>query len=142
MVEYSPLISIGSSGWGETNFESLQAGEEQLDAQDTPSPAYLAVAAENATTHARVVVFGDANFVADAPPTRWPANANLFINSVNWAAQEENLLNLTPKLPVQRTLKPTNVLTAGFVVLVVGFIIPLSVLVLGGITWYLRRKHV
>ncbi|HID06816.1 MAG TPA: hypothetical protein EYP10_06680 [Armatimonadetes bacterium] len=85
----------------------------------------------------RLVVTGDSDF----PTNRYVGafyNADFFINSINWLAQEEELIEIQRK---QET-PDTFVLTRGqqvfiFVWSVIG--LPLLVLLIGGIVWFLRR---
>ena len=70
------------------------------------------------------------------------ANANLLANSVNWATIEESLINLTPKTPTTRTLVLTNALTGNFIFLLTVVLMPLAILILGGVVWFQRRRHV
>lgn len=137
-ITYTPLVNTSDRAWGETDLQNPAQGPD-----DTAAPIYLGLAAENPTTKARLVVFGDSDFVADSWNQQIPGsgNANLFLNSINWVVKEETFLNLTVKQPTQRTLKPSTTITTGLIALLVIIVMPFSVLVLGGITWYLRRKH-
>jgi ABC-type uncharacterized transport system involved in gliding motility auxiliary subunit len=142
-ITYTPLVNLDAQAWGETDFDSLSADSgPQAGEGDTQAPIYLGLAAENPATQARIVVFGDSDFAVDQLANGSNGNANLFINSVNWAAQEESLLNLTPKVPTQRSLTPADLLTGGLVLLTVIFIIPFGILAAGVVTWFMRRRHV
>jgi ABC-type uncharacterized transport system involved in gliding motility auxiliary subunit len=52
-----------------------------------------------------VVVFGNSVFATDQAFDAY-GNGNMFINSVDWAAEQENLINITPREQTQRSLKP------------------------------------
>jgi ABC-type uncharacterized transport system involved in gliding motility auxiliary subunit len=140
-MTYVALVSAHPDAWGETNFDSLNT-QPALDADDTQPPVNLAVSVENSLTKARVVVFGDADFASNFFADAGVANANLLANSVNWVTVEESLINLTPKIPTTRTLSLTNAVTANLIFLLVVVVMPLIVLILGGVVWFQRRRHV
>ena len=140
-ITYTPLVNVHPQAWGETNFDSLsdQAGPAQ-DSDDTAAPMYLGLAAENTTTKARLVVFGDSDFAVNAFAEQG-ANANLVANSLNWATVEESLINLTPKIPTTRSLGLMDALSVNLIFLITVVVMPLVVLVLGGVVWFQRRRH-
>lgn len=135
------LIRTGSSAWSETDF-SQQTGDAPRYDQDADlgGPLVLAAAAEDKATGARVVVIGDSDFATDKHYRRY-RNGALLINSIDWAAEQENLLGLNPATPTQRSLKYLS----GFqlVTLLLGSIclLPLLVIGLGVSTWIARRRR-
>ena len=46
----------------------------------------------------RVVVFGDSDFAANSGLGR-QGNRDLFLNTVGWLSQQENLISIRPKSP-------------------------------------------
>ena len=146
-ITYSPLVKTDDGAWGETDLNSLSsAAGPTLGEGDDPGPLYLAAAAENRTDKSRMVVFGDADFASDAKFANQSlynlgANANLFVNSVNWATTEENLLNLTLKTPTSRSLQVVDNVTVVVIGLITVIGMPVLVLVLGGVMWFQRRRH-
>ena len=139
-LTFTSLVQTSPDAWGETNFDSLNTGPA-FDAADNPPPLNLGVAVENTATKARLVVFGDSDFASNQFADQG-ANANLMANSVNWATVEETLINLTPKTPTTRTLALSNSLTVNLIFFLVVVVLPLAVLVLGGVVWFQRRRHV
>ena len=141
-VTYSPLVITSEGSWGETNIESLTTGPA-LDEGDSKGPLNIAVAAENKAAKSRLVVFGDAGFASNRfANANEVLNAELFVNSVNWATADESLINLTPKIPTTRIVTRFDALTDNLILLVVVIIVPLVVVVLGGVVWFIRRRHV
>ncbi len=139
-VNLTPLVSGNLNAWGETDFESLNNNTAKFDeGTDMPGPVTLAVAAEDWTKNARLVVFGDSEMAADAIYQQ--GNGDIFINAVDWVAEQDNLINLTPKEPTQRSFKAPG--TAGFVAMILGALCVLPLLVVGaGVsTWAARRKR-
>jgi ABC-type uncharacterized transport system involved in gliding motility auxiliary subunit len=140
-ITYTPLIKTDSRAWGETDMQSLLDNAPQQDQTDVPGPMNLAVSAENSKTKARVVVFGDSDFASDQSYS-YSANSLLFLNTVNWAALEESLINLSPKVPTTRTLNIVSNLTVNLIMLITVIAMPASVVAMGIVVWILRRRHV
>ena len=88
----------------------------------------------------RVVVFGDAVFVSDKN-FDFAGNGDIFINSVDWAAQQGNLINLTPHTPTTRTYNPPGQLQ--FILILIGsvIVIPGLVIAAGISNWLARRRR-
>jgi ABC-type uncharacterized transport system involved in gliding motility auxiliary subunit len=111
--------------------------------QDLLGPVPVVVSAEMTDTSARLVVFGDSDFAANSFYQSY-GNSDLFVNAVDWAAGQEDLISLTPKDTTQRTLNisPENL---GVVsnVLLLGLVIGLPGLVIlaGLANWLLRRSR-
>lgn len=139
-LTYVALIPAQASAWGETNFDSLNT-QPALDESDSQPPLNLGVSVENTATGARLVAIGDSDFASNAFADQG-ANANMLANSVNWVTVEESLINLTPKVPTTRSLVLTNAMTANFIFLLTVVLMPLAVLIVGGVVWYQRRRHV
>lgn len=140
-VQTTALVKTIDSAWGETNFTALQNNQATYDAgTDLAGPLTIAAAAENSNAKGRIVVFGDSDFASDAYFDQY-GNSDLFINSVDWAAGQENLISLTSKTPITREMVPlTNttilILAFFFVILVPGLIVA------GGVaSWLIRRSR-
>lgn len=137
------LVQTNERSWGETDFQSLtQAGwppsfDETAEVQ---GPLTLVAAAENSSTGGRVVVFGGSSFAID-PNFDAYGNGDMFVNSVDWSAEQEELANITPKTPTQRTFIVPSSLQWIAVLLSSVIIIPGLVLVFGISTWLKRRRQ-
>jgi ABC-type uncharacterized transport system involved in gliding motility auxiliary subunit len=140
-IQQYPLVLTIDRAWGETDFESLIAGvyEYQADADNT-GPITLAAALENTTSGGKLVVVGDSSFASDAFFDQY-GNADLFINSVDWAAGEQDMISLTPKDATQRSLNPIQ--NVGWITLGLSFlcIIPGIIIAGGVISWIARRAR-
>jgi ABC-type uncharacterized transport system involved in gliding motility auxiliary subunit len=137
------LVRTDQNSWGETDFQTLtqEGWPPSLDrSKETQGPLTLVVAGENSNTRGRVVVFGTSAFALDQ---RFDSNGNgdMFINSVDWAAEQENLANITPKTPMSRTFTAPKSLQWIAILLGSIFIIPGLVVLAGVSTWLSRRRQ-
>ncbi len=154
------LVLTSKNSWAETDIKRLATTgqvERELDKGDKPGPVSLAAAVSAAATDApaptatdganktndapkpetRVVVFGDSDFVTNGY-LGIPGNRDLFLNSVNWLAQQENLISIRPRDPEDRRVS----LTADQAKLIFWLsilIIPGLILAGGVQTWWRRR---
>jgi ABC-type uncharacterized transport system involved in gliding motility auxiliary subunit len=136
------LVFTSQNSWAETTFEGLNQGgsQPQFDsANDVPGPVTLAMAAENFTTNARVVVFGDADFPIDVNFAYF-ANGDLMVNSVDWAAGQEDLINLTPKENTSRVMIPPQSAIMNLVMLGTVILLP-GLALIGGIWVFIQRRR-
>jgi ABC-type uncharacterized transport system involved in gliding motility auxiliary subunit len=141
-VAITPLILTAEQSWGETDFASLESGL-QVDfdaATDIPGPLTVAASAENSSTRGRVVIFGNSVFATNEGFDAY-ANGEVFTNSVDWAAQEAELINITPRTPVARTFTPPAQLPFLVILLVSVIVLPGLVLVAGISSWLARRRQ-
>lgn len=116
---------------------------------DVPGPISIGVSVEaeakdaappgqdGAGPKARVVFIGDADFVSN---TFVPAlgNRDLFVNSVNWAAEAEDLISIRPKPSDERAMFLTSS-EANFVFISSIAFLPLVIIVIGAAVWWARR---
>jgi ABC-type uncharacterized transport system involved in gliding motility auxiliary subunit len=142
-LERVKLVQTGENSWGETDFAAIEAqgsiefneGDEEL------GPLTLVMTAEDPETDARLVVFGDADFASNEFFYD-VGNGDLLLNSIDWAAGEEQLISLTPKVTTTRYVLPPTTQVTGIVFLTSIVLIPGIVIVLGVSTWWQRRKQV
>ena len=94
----------------------------------------------DATTKGRVIVFGTSELATDQIFDAY-GNGDMFVNSVDWSAVQENISSITPKNPTTRTFVPPTGLHWIVILLSSIFIIP-GLIVLGGVsTWLARRRQ-
>ncbi len=130
------LITTSDRSWGETNLAQRQV---QQDADDTPGPLTLAAQVQKGDT--RLVLVGDSDFAANSVLNSVRGafgNADLFINAVNWLAEEESLIAIGPKSPDVRTvfLTPAQM---RLILYTSALVLPAMVLVIGLVVWWRRR---
>ena len=156
-----PFVETGPRSWAEADIDELASGEVAMDEAegDVPGPIIIAaaVSAPAASTRAvaveqpesetdeddgpvpetRVAVIGDSDFAANFG-LRIQGNRDLFLNTINWLAQQENLIAIRPREPDDRrvTLTAVQQRNALWIALL---IIPGGVGALGVYTWWGRR---
>jgi len=154
------LVDTSRNSWAETDIKRLTTEgrvERELDKGDKAGPVSLAAvvsapatdapapapdpkdpkAAEAPKPESRLAVFGDSDFVSNGY-LGIPGNRDLFLNTVNWLAQQENLISIRPKDPQDRRVS----LTADQAKLIFWLsivIIPGFILAAGVQTWWRRR---
>jgi hypothetical protein len=138
-VTLTPIIMTTDQSWGET--ELVSGATPEFDpAKDIAGPLNLAVAGENTASKGRVVVFGNSLYSTDQFFDAY-GNGNMFINSVDWAAEQENLINITPRSQTPRAfVPPTNIKFIIMIILAV-LVLPGLVIFAGISSWLARRKR-
>ncbi len=138
-ITLTPIILTTERSWGETNL--VAGANPEFDPNtDIPGPLNLAVAGSNSTTKGRVVVFGNSVFATDDIFDAY-GNGNIFINSVDWAAEQEDLINITPREATQRTFIPPSQGRLIIMIITTVFVIPGLVVAAGIYSWFARRKR-
>jgi len=108
-VEVTPLVLTSETAWGETNPVD---GTASKDDKDNLGPLNVGVVATKpipmtepgrASDETRLVVFGDSDWVNNGFQAK-PGNADLFLNAVNWLAEESEKITIRPKTRAQSQL--------------------------------------
>jgi ABC-type uncharacterized transport system involved in gliding motility auxiliary subunit len=140
-IQLTTLVWTADQAWGETDFAGLQQNQVKYDdGVDSSGPVPLAVAGINSSTNGRIVVIGNSNFAITKNYTAF-GNGDFIINSIDWAAQQDKLINLTPKKTTQRVLVPPQNIVMNLLVLGSVFLMPGLILIAGIIVWVQRKKR-
>ena len=93
-----PLAFTSAESFAETNFAMLKQGRAQLDGKDVRGPLVVAAIVENIkkADQGTLVVFGDADFVANAF-FKLAGNSEFFINTLHYLFKQETLSGGAPK---------------------------------------------
>jgi ABC-type uncharacterized transport system involved in gliding motility auxiliary subunit len=149
------LVETSRNSWGETNLKGLSTQPAKLDDDDKKGPVSLAAAVSAPATvtppkppaakegetpkpaETRFVAIGDSDFASNAA-IRITGNQDLFLNTVNWLAQQENLIAIRPRDPEDRriTLTADNERVIFYLTVL---IVPGLILLAGVQTWWRRR---
>jgi ABC-type uncharacterized transport system involved in gliding motility auxiliary subunit len=160
-----PFVETSSESWAESDLKALAAGTRvgfdenagdkrgpisiaaavSADAPEqgstTPRPEPAAdgkpAAADAPKRQARVAVFGDSDFAANGA-LGIPGNRDLFLNAVNWLAQQENLIAIRPREAEDRRVTLTAE-SQRFTFYLTVLIVPALVIGAGVFTWWRRR---
>ena len=152
------FVMSGRNSWAETDLATLTTKGEaspEPDKGDIPGPISLAVAVNAPVAGAsapppaegqdpdpnkpetRLVVVGDSDFAANSV-AGMGGNRDMFLNIVNWLAQQDNLISVRPRNPEDRRIT----LTAGQDTMIFWFtlaILPGLIFLAGIQTWWRRR---
>jgi ABC-type uncharacterized transport system involved in gliding motility auxiliary subunit len=153
------LVETSERSWAESDIQMLMKSSKvsrDLDQGDKAGPVSLAAAVSSPAIEApapangekdktesapkpetRLVVFGDSDFASNGG-LAVPGNRDLFMNSVNWLAQQENLISIRPRDPEDRRVTMTAQ-QQRFVFWLTIFVIPGLLLLAGVQTWWRRR---
>ena len=145
----SALLKTSDAAWGETDLAALEVENAQptKDDVDAAGPLDLAVAGEPAAgadgaaaqEPGRIVVIGSASLVADAILQQIQASGNivLVLNSINWLAQDEELMGIRATEPDDRPLRAPQ--SPILIFLVTTLLLPAIVAAIGFYVWWQRR---
>jgi ABC-type uncharacterized transport system involved in gliding motility auxiliary subunit len=149
-----PFLETGARSWAETDIKSLlSSGQVVLDEAkgDKKGPIVIGAAASAAVASAtppkpgddapkpetRVAVIGDSDFAANGG-LGIQGNRDLFMNTVGWLSQQENLISIRPKEADDRRITLTatqqNNITWLSLLIIPGFVFGTGVY-----TWWRRR---
>ncbi len=152
-VSAGVLALTSPESWAETDLETLAEGEAELDEEKdllgpVPVAAHVDVEAEPSdevvdpdakSKRARLVVFGNSRFARN-DFLEVSGNRDLFMNSLSWLAEEEDLISIRPRErqgggPIFLTAAQSRLV---FFLPVVG--LPGAVLLVGLIVYRRRRR--
>jgi ABC-type uncharacterized transport system involved in gliding motility auxiliary subunit len=141
-ITYTPLVETSAQSWGETSQEVAER-----DAADISGPLVLAASVESqpmltagsddSGAKTRIVLIGDSDFASNATADI-PGNGVLFMNAINWLAEEEQLIAIGPKdtagQPVSFDEVANNLICFASI-----FGVPGIILGTGIVVWIVRR---
>jgi ABC-type uncharacterized transport system involved in gliding motility auxiliary subunit len=140
-IKQTSLILTTERAWAETDLATFMDSTLQPDEGVDPfGPLTLAAAVEDLSNGAKLIVFGDAEFPLDANYDVY-GNGTMMVNAIDWAAGEEDLINLSTGTTTERYLNLSNPYLSGFVLLGSIVVIPGLIVVAGIVTWLLRKKR-
>lgn len=132
------LLTTSEASWGETEMKA-NVNPQYDEGKDTKGPANLGVAVTKSVSgkEARLIVIGDSDFASNRA-IGFQRNGDLFLNSINWLAEDEDLISIRPKSQTNRRVdlsaSQQSLLFWLFVL-----VMPLAVLGSGFWVWWKRR---
>jgi ABC-type uncharacterized transport system involved in gliding motility auxiliary subunit len=136
-ISVQTLFKTNPRSWGETDITGMmRTGQVSNDNKDLAGP--LSIGAISTKDNTKIVVFGDSDFAANIYAGQ-SGNGNLFLNVVNYLAEESDLIAIKPKDPEDRrvTLTAKQGKMIFWLTLV---IMPVSVIATGVVVYFRRRK--
>ena len=121
-VSLAAVVTLSSKSDEETGNEDIETVPEEKD-----KPA-----------EGRMAVYGDSDFISNSY-YNLSGNGNLFLNTINWLTEEEDLISIQPKTQSPRTIQLTPS-QGRLLFFVCVLILPLAVLVTGLSVWISRRR--
>lgn len=140
-ITLSGLVYTADNSYAELDIAGLLNNEYQYDsAVDIPGPITVAAAGSNSTVSSRMVVAGSSYFGVDQNFDAY-GNGDLLVNMIDWAAENESVINLTPRARTNRILVSPSTVGMGVIFLVSVVAIPVAILIGGIAVWIQRRKR-
>jgi hypothetical protein len=127
------------------NSENMPAYEQGVD---LPPPLYFGVALEKGSikdtrvqlrSSSRMIIIGNADFLRDESLRQSAPNVDFILLSINWLADRDQLLAISPKAPGIFMLNLSEAQMNQIVLLTVAGV-PLLVALLGCVVWIARRR--
>jgi len=130
-------MKTSDESWAETDFSTGKVAYDE--GKDKKGPITLGVAANKSRgdKEARLVVIGDSDFAANQFVSV-QRNGDLFMNSINWLAQDEDLISIRPKNPTDRRVSMTEADQNQLFWVAIIFM-PLATIGSGAYIWWKRR---
>lgn len=139
-VTLTNLLSTSEQSWGETDLSSDTSQYQFDQGVDFTAPLTMAAAGENTSTGGRVVVTGNSLFASDDIFDAY-GNASMFINSVDWAANQDEIINITPRSQTPRMMLPVSGFSFIVMILLSVLVIPGAIVFMGVSSWIARRRR-
>ncbi len=140
-LAFAGLVMSSERSWGETDFAGVSQLEAQFDEEtEAAGPLIMAATVTDPSRGTRVVVIGDADFASNG----WimvGGNQDFAVNSIDWAAKQDNLIDITPRPRTTRQVLPATRSTVLLLVIGTAVLIPGGILAAGGRVWWNRRKQ-
>jgi len=149
-----PIIQTSARSWAEMDMAQLRTGRVELNADkgDKAGPVTIGAVTATAATdvpkadpsktdqrppESRFVTIGDSDFAANYA-VRIQGNEDLFVNTINWLAQQENLISIRPK-PASDSRLTITARQANTLLIASLLVIPALVFGTGVWTWWRKR---
>lgn len=150
-LEVVNLMETSSDSWGEKDTAAILQGRdfEYNDGSDVRGPISIAVAValkkkaesqppEEEIKEKRVLVaIGDSDFITNR--NLQAGNPDLFLNSLNWLLEAEELISIRPKNQEEAKVQRLTGRQLRLVAYSSIFAIPLILLIISGLVWWKRR---
>jgi ABC-type uncharacterized transport system involved in gliding motility auxiliary subunit len=137
-ITVQSLIKTTSNGWAETDLRNPKAQFDKGKDRQGPITIAAVVSKESSGRKTRLVVFGDSDF-GNNSYFKSQGNGDLFLNTVSWLAEEEDLISIRAKQPEDRRVT-LNAKQTSMVMYTTVIFMPLAAM-LAGIWIYIKRER-
>jgi hypothetical protein len=144
-LQVQPLIGTSETSWGERSY--VQGGTMRFNEDlDIPGPLSVATVSERMVSSnlpinipgGRLIVFGTSDFISNNRVSAL-GNLTLFLNTINWATDRDNLVNIPPRpidtMQLVLSREETNKLRLSMLVFFPGI-----AALCGVVVYWIRRK--
>jgi ABC-type uncharacterized transport system involved in gliding motility auxiliary subunit len=156
-----PFVQTSAQSWAEADLKGIAGGGQvefnadkgdkqgpiplgaavSAPATDVPTPLPINASSDGPSEppkpESRIVAIGDSDFAANYG-LGIQGNRDMFLNALNWVAQQENLIAIRPREPEDRRITLTADQNSRIMLLSL-LIVPGLVLAAGVFTWWRRR---
>jgi ABC-type uncharacterized transport system involved in gliding motility auxiliary subunit len=141
-IHYSPLLTTSTLSWLDKDYDPAKEPVFSEEKGDVIGPINLGVIFAGALSEeqpkiTRIIVIGDSDFASNEHYAQ-VNNGDLFLNSVNWLAEETNLISIHRAVLPYRRLA-VNSEQSNFIVWSSLALPPILALLIGGIILWYRR---
>jgi ABC-type uncharacterized transport system involved in gliding motility auxiliary subunit len=138
-IAFTPLAQSSAQSWAKTDIENLiESGDvSYAEGLDVLGPLTL-IATVESETGTRLVLIGDVDLAANDVLSHIPNGQYLILNAINWLAEEESLIAITPKINAPRNIY-LNTIQQGTVCFGTLVLIPGAILMTGFVVWLRQR---
>jgi gliding motility-associatede transport system auxiliary component len=136
-ISTTDLLKTSADSWAETELKGNEVKFDEGKDKKGPITIGLADSKTMGDKEARLVVIGDSDFAANNY-VGMQRNGDLFMNAINWLAQDEDLISIRPKSPSDRRVTMTAS-QQNLLFWVTVALMPAAVIVSGVYIWWKRR---
>ena len=139
-ISFVPLALTTPASWLETDAENINPDPDE---KRGPFPVVAVLQASGTVDETELhlpalfVIFGDSDFAKNKFFFN-KDNADLLLNSINWLAEDYELISIRPKITTKRELV-LNERESDFIKWTSWFLPPLLMVFLGTVVWWRRR---
>jgi len=135
-LTFTSLAETSLQSWAE---QDTEASEVRFDAGvDVQGPLALMASIEAPPDlKTRLVLVGDSDFASNEA-VKGSGNETLFLNALNWLAEEESMISIGPKSTQPRQVFLSQIQASGIFFVSI-LLIPFALLFAGGVVWWKRR---
>ena len=124
------------------NKDVAEIGSEDLeDATFTPISTEQSEMVLQSPEETRIIVIADSDFISDNYLSRFPDNLTFFLNTVDYLTLDSDLISIRSKTISARPLKDTSDSIKTWIKIINIILIPLIIIVIGVVRFYLRKRN-